>query len=702
MTEHYSFRGGTFDPVDNIDVTSEQEKENNRIERSENEYFEALRANDRRNIKNTQQLWNSLGNLSKSIKGYAEEKHKKYIKEEEARGAMLSIEKDYDYEDLQALLNEEEVMKAEHIRLSTIGGEIEKETGSFTIGNEVRGLSKWAQYSFIKNTLLREGKDYQEYKRQALDTVKITIDRGDGKGPVDIVGIKNATNQAEADAMEAKVRTQFIERFAGYSPVLLQATVKENIDTVDENDRAERAKKFDEDAKKYYEEQERLDLIDNVRASADGGRAHVDFWIEKNKYKYNDNIGLTRNALADHLYSAVESGELPLPEALGVVQERIPNRGTKGDVDMTHWKEWRTLESRLFEANSKWMKESEDFTEDAMQADAELLATANRQLTPKEAADYVRRHRELYPGKAIPDLAWNFLHGWENDDAMRQILNKKVLAKGGVTEQDLESASPTVYDEFKTNIIRSGQEKITATAQLGRDTTTYIRNRVANGLTLTLGTGETTSLEFDTLLKKASLDFVNDYNSSLEELGDPAAALKFAKDSLIRNVIDNEKGYRETNSTYQFTEGDKARRDALTAAQAVIKPRSGGWRVTKLPVPDEELEELKVWAATGGEGLVPSYYAKLAADNGLYGRALAAAQASLYEFESPKVDESKLEKLSPAIRRLLTYKPSPTSIEIAKKEYEREEIDKPYGAKPTAAGSKLPYWQQSTNLRPGL
>ena len=701
MPDHYTFEGGEFNPVTQVDVIPEQEKLNQKIERSEDDYFQALRQNEADRIQNVKDFWDGLGDISKSLKGAAEAQHKKFVEEEEARGAMAAIESDYNWEDLQALKDEEGVMKAEHIQLSKIGSEVEEETGRFIFGQEFRNMSKWAQYSFVKNILLREGADYKMYKQQALQEVEIEIDRGDGKGPVRVGGqekggIRDASNEAEANAMEAKVKQDFMRRFAGYPPVLLQATLKEKIETVDNADQAQRAKDFDDQAKEFAEEQETLDLVDNIRSSPSSGREHIDFWIEKNKWKYNGNVSLTRDALGDKLVDAVKKGDLSLFEAMGVVKERIANRGTKKDVDMTHWKEWRNLETRLYRANSDFMEEGEDFIEDAMKADAELLSKANRQLTAEEAAAYVKRHRELYPGKAIPDEAWNFLNGWENDDALRQVLDKKILKNGGVTEKDLEGASPTLYDEYSNagKIIRNGYERISSVAELGRDQTTFVRNRVANGMTLTLGTGETTSLEFDLLLKQASKDFVDDYNYMLNLEGDPAKALKHANDNLVRNVINNENGYRETYTSYAFTADNKGRQDALTAAQDVIKPRSGGFRVTKLPVTDDDLQELKEWAASDGKDPVPTFYAFLASENGIYAPALAAAQAALHGFEvKAKVDESQLKKLPPAVQKLLTYKPSPTSVEIAKKEYERSEEEDI---------NKLPTWQQSTNLRNGL
>ena len=59
MTDSYSFQGGTFDPVEQIDVVPEQERVNAQIERSESEYFDALRQNDNRELEDTRQLFSA-------------------------------------------------------------------------------------------------------------------------------------------------------------------------------------------------------------------------------------------------------------------------------------------------------------------------------------------------------------------------------------------------------------------------------------------------------------------------------------------------------------------------------------------------------------------------------------------------------------------------------------------------------------------
>ena len=136
MTDSYTFQGGTFDPVEQVDVMPEQEADNARIERSEAEYFDALRKNDQAEVDNVANLFKSLGKFSKSVEGFADELYKKRKEEDMARGAIAAVNSPYNYEDLNMLFNEEEKMKEQDVQLSKIGNEVEQETGRYVLGKK--------------------------------------------------------------------------------------------------------------------------------------------------------------------------------------------------------------------------------------------------------------------------------------------------------------------------------------------------------------------------------------------------------------------------------------------------------------------------------------------------------------------------------------------------------------------------------------
>nr|BAR27065.1 hypothetical protein [uncultured Mediterranean phage uvMED]BAR27111.1 hypothetical protein [uncultured Mediterranean phage uvMED] len=688
MSDSYSFQGGTFDPVEQVDVMPEQEKDNARIERSEAEYFDALRKNDQAEVDNTTNLWKSLSKFSKSVEGFADEIYKKRKEEDMAKGAIAAVNSPYNYEDLNMLFNEEEDMKNQDIELSRIGGEVEQETGRFVLGKEIRDMSGWELHSFKKNMLLREAGTYTEFKRASRTTAFVTID-GEKVGYGE--GMRPPANDAEADGLDGKIRAQFVSRYGWASPVLLQATIKKEIDRVDKKDQEARNTEFDTKAKELRETNERLDLVENIKADPSGGRASVDHWVSTNLHNYGGSLELTRRGFSDVLVSAVQEGDIPLHQALATVQHGILHRGTKKTEDMTIFKEWRDLESRLMEANTKYMDDTEDDRKNAMLADIEAFKTIENP-TVATRADFVRGLNDKYPGMAIPDEGYNIVYGYKDDDQMEQYLERVAAGNGGVvTEKHLEGASPKIRNDWRTKTVADNQSQIGSVADLGTGQVKYVRNRVAETLDLVLGEGQTTSLEYDTLLRNTNEAFVAEYNLVLQAEKDPAKA-KFMAEQKVISLLGNQ-AWRNKNTQRVYSNDDLGRQKALNNAQTQIKPATGNWRITKLDVPSEEKEELKAWTLGGGEGPVPSYYAGIAYDNNIFPKELASAQAALHGFEPPQVDYKALEKIPPNVKHLLMYKPTPTKVEIAKKELE---IFKNKDAE------LVPLWKLKRNLREGV
>ena len=159
MSSSYQFTGGQYQTVDQVDVLPEQEAVNAKIERSENEYFESLRQNDRNRVADSVAFWKEAGKFSNSAKGLADKLYKDQKEADMAKGAIAAMNSDLDYEGLQRLLFEEEDMKAQDVKLAGVGKQVENETGSYILGQEIRNMSGWERYSFVKNIMLREGKD---------------------------------------------------------------------------------------------------------------------------------------------------------------------------------------------------------------------------------------------------------------------------------------------------------------------------------------------------------------------------------------------------------------------------------------------------------------------------------------------------------------------------------------------------------------
>ena len=698
MAEHYQFTGGQYQPVEQIDVLPEQQAVNAKIERSEAEYFESLRKNDRDKVNDTIDFYKKLGLVSEKGAQLAKKLDEDQDKRDQAAAAIAAINSPIDHVGLQALLNEEENINKQDLELAKIANSVENETGSYILSSEIRGLSNRAQYYFVKDTLLREAKDYKKYKLTARDTVFITVDTGDGDQLVsygNVEGARQPQNSAEADALDAKIRAEFVSRFAGINKILLQETVKAEIDAVDFADKSQRDTEFETLAKEKDALIQRESIITNIRANPENARKVLDHEVSiLAATEFEGDMSLARIKMGDLLVEMVLNKEITLFEALSLVSHKTAYRGSNKPEDMTIFKEWKTLESRLMQANSTNMQEEEENTKNAMLAEIEEFKKIENP-TIETRADFIRGLTLRYPGVAIPEEGYNIVYGYIDDDAMRQKLLRVRKANDGVIpEIYMEGASPLIYKEFERDIVRNDQAQIASVSEFSMATQNFIRNRVANGVELELGEGKATTLEYDVLLAAASEEFRLDYNAALLAEGDPSKALQIAKGNLVKNM-DDEK-YRTENSVFAFKDDNKNKQITLVKALELIKPSSGNWRTVKLPVTDDDLLELKNWAEGGGETPVPSYYATLAFRNGIYAKELASAQASLHGYKAPEVDTEALEKIPPSVLKLLIKNPTPVKHEIAKVTYE-DTLEKNISNE-----EYVNQWVKKTNLRPEL
>ena len=694
MSSSYQFTGGQYQTVDQVDVLPEQEAVNAKIERSENEYFESLRQNDRNRVADSVAFWKEAGKFSNSAKGLADKLYKDQKEADMAKGAIAAMNSDLDYEGLQRLLFEEEDMKAQDVKLAGVGKQVENETGSYILGQEIRNMSGWERYSFVKNIMLREGKDYKKYKLTAKQTAIITVDNGNGDETVSYSGAEGTRkpqNSAEADAIDAKIRGDFAARFKGINPTLIQATIKTEVDAVDNADKNTRDQEFETLAKERDEYNQRLDLVDNIRANPADGRATVEHQVQILAVKYDGDVSLARMELGDMLVDAVDKGELSLTEAIATVRHAIPYRGSKKDEDMEIFKEWRTLRTRLMKANTDFRDRQKNVDKDAMLARIDEFKKVQNP-TVETRADFIRGLRKDFPDMAIPEEGYNIVYGYKNDDAMEQTLKRVRFNNDGVIpERYMEGASPDIYEMFKDDIVPNDQERIRSVSELGTGTQTFLRNRIANATSLELGDGKATTLEYDTMLEVAQAEFIATYNAALIAGEDPRNALKLAKDNLVRSIDSDE--WRRKAAKYNYTESDFDRQKAMNKAQKQIKPASGNWRTMTLEVPDAEKEELQVWAESGGKGPVPSYYNAIAFNNGIYAKELASAQALLFGFKAPVIDTKKLEKIPPSVLPFLV-KATPVRIDIAKQEMANVENED--------NEEWVPAWRSKANLREGV
>ena len=676
MAEHYQFNGGAFAPVEQVDVTTEQEKVNNQIQSSEERYFDALRTNDARRLQDTQDFWKAVGKFSNSAKAYSEELYNKKKEEEMAEGAMLAVTGDYNFESIQALIDQEDAMRREHTHLSRLGGDITNETGSFILGQELRDLSGWGRYSFVKELLIKEAKQYSSFLLENKENVFITVTGEDG---TDItVGYGNQFDREpqsieESDALNAKMKQMFVGRFAGVNPTLLQLAVKPVLDRADEAERTERISQLETNAEQLEQNRQTSILLTSLESNSWDGREAIEEWVNNNMWRYGNNLGLTRSALADMLEDAVKEGKLNSYNAIAAIQELIPHGGfdPENPQDMLIYPEWEDLESRIMDANQIFRQGLEEKQEAQMKADIDAFLASVENPTDQDRIALVRGLRERYPNLPIPETYYEELMGWEDDDAARQRLDRILGDTGYLTELDFVNVNPALKSEYIEggNVRLSGYEPISFVAELGKPQTDYVESVVKSALNESLAITDLASPRGLRALEYTNNEFVRWYNEALNANNSPENALKLARQQLEQSIKDPaflREAVRETSAQDEFL-----RAETMASAKAEVKPTSGGYKTTILPALEDDIDLLEAWAESGGELPVPSYYAQLAWNNGLFPQELANAQAILHGFKSNNFDiEARKNELPAHILRLLIYKPTPERVQQAELELE--------------------------------
>ena len=201
----------------------------------------------------------------------------------------------------------------------------------------------------------------------------VTVNRN---GQLVQIKYADAQNQAEQDAINAKIKFNFGKRFNGMNEVLIADVVKPEIDKVDESDRQEANRKRQEAIIQARKDDEEFDIETNfVTADPARGSQYALDWVEEHEFEYGGRAG-ARTAFADHLVKLVKEGRISLGEAQSIVGHKF--RGNDGSIKtLTSWTQWRDLDGRLLDAHSDAMTLEEDRQEAEIEGLVEQLKSSD-------------------------------------------------------------------------------------------------------------------------------------------------------------------------------------------------------------------------------------------------------------------------------------------------------------------------------------
>ena len=151
---------------------------------------------------------------------------------------------------------------------------------------------------------------------------------------------------------------------------------------------------------------------------------------------------------------------------------------------------------------------------------------------------------------------------------MRGELNQIVSTFGGITEKNLEFASPTIRKEFANELIPDAQQQLISINSLPEKDLKFITDMVAHGSKNT-GALDAKSLNYWALLTETERVFVQAYNTELAVSKNPEFALAQANDAIKLKFDDTE--WIDENSQYKMADKNEEYKRKMIIAQKQVK-----------------------------------------------------------------------------------------------------------------------------------
>jgi len=625
----YSFTPGKYNKTVQTDVVPEQEKSNQRILDSENQFLDEMNARDDALVEKTRSEFESIVSMTSKGADWVKKKAEKDKKDKLQAGAALAIKIPASEEDIQALVAQEDGLHDAHLKISEIADRIEEETGSFELAEQFRNLSGWEQYAYVKASLTRAAGGYQDFKDARRETVFLT-DKATGNP----IYYKDA-DENQRKGLDAKIRHEFSEQFIGVNEKLLAATVAPEVKKVDETEIAD-AKKERNELKKQFKKDKELDSIaDIITSDPAQSLKDVDKWINRNKSTYKT-VSTARLVFRNRVVDLVKSGKLSYFEAKALLRQKFYHQGDNKEVTLEKFKEFRGFLDEITDANTEYRKTKLDDDKYEVESQSEQvkneLDKTGAELTLEQKQSYLKKRRKDFPNVPLNEMEQEFLYGYRDDETMRVELMQKIESFGGITEEDLKRASPKLRLEMRNggHLIAGVGQQITNLSQVPQAEKKRLDDLVSNSAKST-GSLEAKNLQYYALLDESEKIYITAYNDAVKRGVDPSTAHAQAFTEIVN--LHSNPDWVDANSVFKGVTRDNEYETNLVNAQKSLDPENAGYTTTLLPAPEAQKTELKKWAADGGKGQVPFYYRAIVKGTNILPRELAWKQAELLGYE---------------------------------------------------------------------
>jgi len=657
------FQSGVFEPTEQMDLIPAMQDDYERINRSQEKYFNQLRENDKRRTELAGKNLEALASFSGKFNSYLKEKHKQQKEDEEATISWNALTKDLPEEERLKYDEEEEALSITATNTNNLAANYEAETGDVINGENFRKLSGDENYTQVKLYVQEEAKKWKVYKEKARETTSVIIN-----------GKPYTYETAEGDeatirAIDAKILFNFSRRFNGINPVLLNKYAKPTISQENETDRTDReqAQIANIENKRTNEATAQVKNVFIYSNPEEGSQAARD-WVDKNLWRHDGDRKETRKEFKSILTTLIQNKEIDPETARQVVNHEFTKRdGSQGKL--TGWREWDNLNSVIDDAQKA--RDDDELKKLETERNTDIVRVLKLENISNEDQETIAGHFINEYGY-IPEEVKKKLYG---DDAYR--LNKLIQNQGGLRQSDLDGVDPSIYQMFKHaikpdrdfDITTPSSDQVTAAKKL-------IKAKLQERLDETVGTSDTGSSRFTNAYNSLGQTYESAFTDSVEDGVAPAQAHREALKVANEELKNNPDIYK-----YNYGDIDRERYNLLISAKK--EALNKGYETIELSAPEEDKQAL-IAVSKAQQGEIPDFYKQVALSEGRNPLTIANAQLKLWG-EKPLGEP---EEYDPAVFELLFKKTSKSRKVRALVEHVRLENKQEYNLKTSPFNKK--------------
>ena len=669
MIPNYNIGGQSLNKQEIADVIPEQEREDARIQASEERYLNQLEKNSADRIKNSEQMWGQLSSLSSKLGDILKEKQDKYRADREAQIKLDILTKGVSPELEAQFRGERYQLFEDDLATQEFASKYEEETGDSITAQEFRKMAGWEKYMVAEQYALQKAKDYDQYVYDAYETTKIDVVRD---GQQVSVGHLDNLSPAEQAALDTKIKFEYAKQFAGLNDALVATVVKPEIDRFDE---ARRRKQAAEREKNYQADvaasDSKMIATGFAVANPEDGHQLAHNWAARYAARNRTTLGAGRRAFADNLVSLVEQNVISYPEAISIVNHEIEARDGSTKT-MTSWKEWAGLDSELVAAAKLGNDAIEETRTNNIEADLQVVKSRDN-WTNEQKTQLMAIYKNKYDGYVpteLSDALAGHMEDWQADD----MIEKSMRYQDGVYDFEMANVSTAKFNQHKDKILSTGS-MLPGTEQY-ETAAKYLKSYTDRGTGDTFGTTETASIEWLNLYGNLEEVFNKAYKAELMQNGQvvstPVEAMKAGRRAVEEVLGDSMTVTRMMDSNLTPSDNSYSKQIQLSMTQSA----GGKWKSKPITADSKSKAELLAWYKTPLKQSkdIPDYYKDVALRMGINPIDLANAQVGqLMEGETPEL--TKEQKYNSTVLNYIYKFPTRSRITRARVIHETKDQD---------------------------